>query len=242
MNESQRKEIRSLIEQYRNIFAEDASEIGCTNLLTYDIRLKPNTKPIRMRPYKTGWKQREIIESQVDEWLENKIIRPSMSEWSFPCLLVAKKGNTKYRLCVDFRALNAQSELPSHPLIDLDEFMGDLGHQKSNYFTTIDLKNAYLQVPLSERSQELYSFVCSKGQFSFLRAPFGLCALPLVFARLIDEVLCGTKHHFTQSFLDDILIYSSTFEDHLRHIKIVSDRLQRAGLTIEPRKTQFARK
>ena len=67
---------------------------------------------------------------------------------------MAKKGNTKHRLCVDFRTLNAQSELPSHALIVFDEFMGDLGHQKSNYFITIDLKNAYLQVPLSERSQE----------------------------------------------------------------------------------------
>ena len=65
-----------------------------------------------------------------------------MSEWPFPCLLVTKKDNNTHILCVDFGALNAQSELQSHPLIDLDELMGDLGHQKSNYFTTIDLKNA----------------------------------------------------------------------------------------------------
>ena len=71
-------------------------------------------------------------------------------------------------------------------------------------------------------------FVCVlKRTIFLLRTPFGLCALPLVFVRLIGEVLRGTKHHFTQSFLDDILIYSSTFEDHLRHIKIVLDRLQR---------------
>ena len=157
-----------------------------------------------MRPYKTGWKQREIIEEQVDEWVKNGIIKPSMSEWSFPCLLVAKKGTDKQRLCIDFRSLNAQSEIPNHPLIDLEEFLGDLGSKKSMYYSTIDLKSAYLQVPLSERSQEICSFVCSKGQYSFQRAPFGLSALPMVFARLIDEVLRGTNHHFTQSFIDDI--------------------------------------
>ena len=242
LNEKQKEQIQQLIIEYQNIFAENPSDIGCTHLLTYDIRLKANTKPIRHRAYKTGWRQREIIESQVDEWLENGIIKPSMSEWAFPCLLVAKKGTDKQRLVCDFRSLNAQSEIPSYPLIDLEEFLGDLGSQNSNYFTTIDLKSAYLQVPLSERSQELCSFVCSKGQFSFLRAPFGLSALPLVFARLIDEVLRGTKHKFTQSFLDDILIYSNTFEEHMQHIKIVLDRLQQAGLTVESRKTHIAQK
>ena len=83
-----------------------------------------------------------------------------MSEWSFPCLLVAKKGNDKHILCIDFRALDAQSELPSHPLIDLDEFMGDLGHhKKSNYFTTIDLKNAYLPKCLILSVQERHSLL-----------------------------------------------------------------------------------
>ena len=98
-----------------------------------------------------------------------------MSEWSFPCLLVAKKGNNKHILCVDVRALNTQSELPSHPLIDWDEFIGDLGHQKSNYLTTINFKYAY-QVALLERSQESCSFGCSKGQFSLLRLNLG-CVL-----------------------------------------------------------------
>ena len=157
LNENQKEQIQQLIIEYQNIFAENPSDIGCTHLLTYDIRLKANTKPIRHRAYKTGWRQREIIESQVDEWLENGIIKPSMSEWAFPCLLVAKKGTDKQRLVCDFRSLNAQSEIPSYPLIDLEEFLGDLGSQNSNYFTTIDLKSAYLQVPLSERSQELCS-------------------------------------------------------------------------------------
>ena len=243
LSDKQKETVKSLLNRFSDVFAVDLSEIGCTNLLTYDIRLKPNTKPIRRRPYKTGWKQREIIEKQVDEWVKCGIIKPSMSEWAFPCLLVNKKGTDKHRLCIDFRSLNSQSELPSYPLIDLEEFLADLGgSQKSVYYTTIDLKSAYLQVPLSKRSQELCSFVCSKVQFSFVRAPFGLCALPLVFARLIDEVLRGTKHDFTQSFLDDILIYSSNFEDHLRHIQIVLERLRKAGLTVEPKKTFIARK
>ena len=242
LNDNQKQIVKELLNKFQDVFADNSGEIGCTNLLTYDIRLKPNTKPIRMRPYKTGWKQRELIEDQVTEWLDNGIIKPSLSEWSFPCLLVAKKGTDKQRLVVDFRSLNAQSELPNYPLLDLEDFLADLGHQKSNFYTTIDLKSAYLQVPLSERSQELCSFVCSKGQFSFLRAPYGLCALPLVFARLIDEVLRDTKHKYTQSFLDDILIYSSTFEEHVLHIQDVLKRLRKAGLTVEPRKTHIARK
>ena len=242
LTDTQKQEVKTLLDSFSDVFAENIKDIGCTNLLTYDIRLKSNVKPIRMRPYKTGWKQREIIEDQVDEWLESGIIRPSMSEWSFPCLLVAKKGTDKMRLVVDFRLLNSQSELPNYPLIDLEEFLADLGNKKSTYFTTFDLKSAYLQVPLSERSQELCSFVCSKGQFSFLRAPFGLCALPLVFARLIDEVLRGTKHQFTQTFIDDILLYSSSFSQHMHHIDIVLSRLREAGLTVEPNKTHIARK
>ena len=243
LNEEQICAVRSLLNRYNDVFAEDISEIGCTNLLLYDIRLKDNnTKPIRMRAYRTGYNQRQAIESQVDEWLRCGIIRPSMSEWAFPCLLVNKKGTDKQRLVVDFRALNSKCELPSHPLLDLEEFLADLGKEKCLYYTTIDLKSAYLQVPLSKRSQELCSFICSKGQFSFLRAPFGLCALPLVFARLIDEVLRGIKHEFTQAFLDDILVYSCSFDLHLKHIQIVLERLRKAGLTVEPTKTAIARK
>ena len=242
LNETQKQQVRLLLSKYEDVFAETLGQIGCTSMLTYDVPLKPNAKPIRMKPYKNGWLNRDAIEEQVEEWLECGIIKPSMSEWSFPCLLVPKKGTTKKRLVVDFRHLNMQSELPSYPLIDIDEFLCDLGSHKSMYYTTLDLKNAYLQVPLTERSQKLCSFVCSSGQYSFLRAPFGLNALPLAFARLIDEVLRGIKHKFTQSFIDDILVYSKTFVEHLEHIAIVLQRLRDAGLTVEPRKTHIAKK
>lgn len=242
LNDSQKSQLITLIKQYRTIFADDIKELGTTHLMKYDIKLKPNTRPIRLRPYKTAWKEREIITEQIKEWLEAGIIVPSQSEWAAPCLLTKKKNSSKFRLCIDYRALNKQTELQSYPMMDMDLFLADLGSQKCKYFTVLDLRSAFLQMKLTPRTQDITTFICHEGAFKFLRCPFGLSNIPLAFCRLMDIVFKDIKNKFVHYFLDDIIITSKTHDEHMRHISIVFERLRRANLTIEPKKAFFFRK
>ena len=127
-----------------------------------------------MHQYKTAWGEREIITEQVQEWLDAHIIEPSDSEWAFPVVLTKKKNSEKLRLCVDFRSLNKNTELQSYPMMDMD-------------------LSAFLQMRLTSRTQEICTFICHEGAFKFLRCPFGLSNIPLVFSRLMDMVFKGIK-------------------------------------------------
>ena len=242
INNEQKSELKSLISQYRTIFAEELNDIGTTHLYEYDIKLKPNTQPIRLRPYKTAWHEREIISEQVQEWLDANIIVPSDSEWAFPCLLTKKKNTDKLRLCCDYRLLNKNTELQSYPMLDMNLFLADLGSRRCKYFTVLDLRSAFLQIPLSPRTQEICTFVCHEGAFKFLKCPFGLSNIPLVFSRLMDMVFKGIKNTFVHYFIDDIIITSETYPEHCQHIKQVFERLRQANLTLEPKKAFFFRK
>lgn len=239
LNHDQNKQLKSLIVEYSDVFADNIYNIGKTHLYEYEIKINPGVKPIRLRPYKTAWKEREIISEQVQEWLDAKIIVPSYSEWAFPCLLTKKKNSTKLRLCVDYRKLNSVCPLQSYPTLDFQLFLADLGSRRCKYFTVLDLRSAFLQLPLSRESSDMTTFVCHRGSFRFLRCPFGLSNVPLAFSRLMDMVFEGIKNRFVHYYLDDIIISSETYEEHISHIKEVFERLRHSQLTLQPSKASF---
>lgn len=141
------------------------------------------------------------------------------------------------RFCIDFRYLNSISQFDSYPTPRIDDLLEQLG--KAKYLTTIDLCKGYWQVPLTQRSRALTAFRTPWGLFQFTVLPFGLHGAPATFQRLMDQVLCDFSG-FAAAYLDDIVIYSTTWEDHLKHLQVVLDRLHSAGLTVNPSKCVFA--
>lgn len=227
-------EIKELLRSNSDIFALKDSELSHTDTSRMKIDTG-NHPPIKLRPYRTPLNNRKVIDEAIDEMLEAKVIERSNSPWSFPVVIVDKKDGSK-RFCVDFRKLNAITRPISYPLPLIDDILAQLGHAK--FFTSLDLKSGYWQVLMDDRDKEKTAFACHRGLFQFNVMPFGLTAAPAIFQELMSKVLQGLER-FTTAYLDDILIYSETLEDHLKHIQEVFDRLRNHCLKLKLKKCSF---
>ena len=224
----------NFLKRHRDLFATKDSELGHTD--TVKMKIETGTQqPIKLRPYRTPIQNRQVIDKAVDEMLDANVIRRSKSPWSFPVVIVDKKDGSK-RFCVDFRKLNQITKPNSYPLPLIDDILALLG--KAKYFTSLDLKSGYWQVLMDEKDKEKTAFACHRGLFEFNVMPFGLTSAPAVFQELMSIVLHGLSH-FATAYLDDILIYSETLEDHMHHLQEVFDRLREHGLKLKLKKCSF---
>ena len=144
-------------------------------------------------------------------------------------VIVDKKDGTK-RFCVDFRRLNKITKTNSYPLPIIDDILALLG--KARYFTSLYLKSGYWQVLMDEQDKEKTAFACHKVLYQFNVMPFGLVNAPSIFQELMNRVLNGLGD-FSTAYLDDILIYSETLEEHLSHMQEVFNRLREHGLRLK---------
>ena len=219
--------IQSLINQNTELFAAKDSDLGHTDTVTMRIDTGDHP-PSKLRPYRTQLNNRPVIDKATDEMMEAGIISRSKSPYTFPVAISDKHDGTK-RFCVDFRKLN----LITNPLPLIDNILSLLG--KAKYFTSLEFKSGYWQVPLNKRDKEKTAFACHRGLYEFNVMPFGLTSTPAVFQELMSIGLQGLDS-FATAYLDDILIYSSSLDKHLDHIQIVFDRLRQHGLKLKLKK------
>lgn len=240
INGHQKQKLIELLNSYTDVFANNLKDIGRTNLICYDVEVPLDAKPIRLRQYQTPYKHRGIIEEHINELLDADLIRPAKSvKWGHPVILVSKARSNKLRLCVDVRKLNAITETLSYPTLDIQNFLADIGSKRCQYFSCIDLKSAYNQIPLSKRTSEILTMTTPCGEFSPTTAMFGLKNLPHVFSRLMDLIFQDIKYKYLGYYQDDLIIFSTTYEDHLSHIGEVLRRLRTANLCCDPNKSKF---
>ena len=178
---------------------------------------------------------REAVQRELEEMKVHKIIEPANSDWAAPMVLVKKKDGT-LRLCVDYRRLNTTTQADAYPMPRIEDMIDQLG--KAKYLTTLDLTKGYWQVPVAKRDRPKTVFTTPFGLFQFLRMPFGLTGVLATFQRMIDHLLQGLGE-FTGAYLDDVVVFSVTWEEHMQHVEAVLTRLREAGLTAKPRKCQF---
>ena len=190
---------------------------------------------INMRHYRTPIKNREVIDKAIDEMLDADVIRRSRSPWSFPVVIVDKKDGSK-RFCIDFRKLNQITKKNSYPLPLIDDILALFG--KSKFFTSLDLKSGYWQVAMDVKDKEKTAFACLKGLFEFNVMSFGLSNAPAVFQELMSVVLQG-YNNFATAYLDDVLVFSATLEEHLEHFCIIFDKLRKHKLKLKLKKCVF---
>ncbi|CAG2220461.1 unnamed protein product [Mytilus edulis] len=229
-----KKDILRMIRDNEDVFATSDKDLGCTDTVQMTIDTGDHP-PIRLKPYRAPLNQRKIIDKTIEELLEANIIRKSRSAWAAPIIIVSKKDKTS-RMCVDYRSLNAASKIYSFPLPLIDDLLASVG--KAKVMTSLDLKSGYYQVKVKESDKEKTAFVCHKGLFEFNVLPFGLASGPSLFSELVTEVLQGLEH-FSTAYIDDILIFSETEEEHLGHIQQVFDRLRQHKLKLKLKKCNF---
>jgi hypothetical protein len=160
-----------------------------------------------------------IIDEEVDKMLAEGVIEPSDSPWSSPIVL-AKKKDGKHRFCIDFRKVNEVTRKDAYPLPFINVILDKL--RRARYISTIDLKSGYWQVPVTEASKPITAFtVPSRGLYQFRVMPFGLHSAPATFQRLMDRVIGQELDPYCFAYLDDIVVFGETFEQHLEVLQEV---------------------
>ena len=244
LTEEQKDILSKQVEKYEDIVAWKETDVTRTCISAPPIDTGIHT-PIKQRPYKLSITEEEIVQGEVDKWLKLGIVEKSKSPWSSPMVLVPKKAinpedlneKKKYRLCIDFRKVNLITKTDSYPLPNTQDALDSLG--QCSYFSIMDLRSAFLQVPLLPDDREKTAFSIRSGLYQFTTLPFGLKNSPSVFQRLMGQVLQGLGE-FCMAYLDDIIVFSKTFEEHVEDIKQVFQRLREYELKIHPERTTLA--
>ncbi len=186
---------------------------GKKDLVQHHIYLK-DSKPIHQHAYRVPEKLLPTMKQEIETMMKLEVIEPSSSEWNNPIVLVPKKDET-LRFCLDFRKLNAVSKFDPNLMPRVDDLIEKLG--SAMFLTTLDLCKGYWQIPLIPESKEITAFKTPFGHYHFRVLPFGLHGAPASFQRMIDQILQGTEE-FAAAYLDDIIIYSKTWVEHLQHL------------------------
>jgi transposase InsO family protein len=208
--------------------------------LDHRIDLVPGTKPPVGVTYHMSRKELETLRTTLEDLLRARFIRPSNSPYGCPVLFIPKKGTSELRFCVDYRAINKLTVADRYPLPRIDELLDQLADARQ--FSKIDLRSGYWQIRIREQDISKTAFRTKYGSFEWVVMPFGLCNAPATFQRLMNQVLRPYIDKFVCVYLDDLLIYSKTVEEHKEHIRLVMEALQNAKLQINTRKCDWGMK
>ena len=230
------------MKEFEDIFL-DPNEVDRENRVKHSIHLQKGAKPYRKAPYRMSPVQKDALKAELEEFLKKGWIRPSMSEWATVALVVPKKDG-KPRVCIDFRDLNAISEMDAYPLPKIDELLHKLADAR--HFSKLDLQSGYHQIPMEEASIPLTAFRTSEpvggcSHFEWVVMPMGLSTALSTFQRWMDASLQGLED-FVLVYLDDVLVHSQTEEQHEQHLRQLFQRLREKKMKVKRSKCEFFRK
>ena len=228
----QQQDMSNLIGEYFDLFPDVPNK---TSVAFHDVDVGECT-PVKQHPYRVNPVKLEHMRNEVDYMLQNGIIEKSSSAWSSPCILVPKPDGS-YRFCTDFRKVNALTKSDSYPIPRIDSVIDKVGNAK--FVSKFDLLKGYWQVPLTERAKEISAFVTPDGLFQYRVMPFGMKNAPATFQRMINSVICDLD--FCKSYIDDVIIISESWDQHVKHVKLFFEKMLDANLTINLAKSEFGK-
>ena len=231
--------VKRLFNEYEDIFAKNSADYGQTDICKHEIDTGEE-RPVRQRARRLVRAHVPEVQKQINDYYEQGVISPSDSEWASNILLVKKKTG-EFRMCIDYRELNAKTKkLDQYALPRIDDTLDALGRAK--YFCTLDLINGYHQVELTDSAKEKTAFIaphCNPTLWEFNYMPFGLVGAPRTFQRMMDKLLRGLEYGIALAYLDDIIVYSETIEGCIDNLRVVFDRIRHANLKLKPKKCTF---
>lgn len=229
---SQQAKVRSLMNQFPDVLTK---ELGKTDKGVCELKLT-DTIPCRTGPYMLAPPKLTILRQHIQELLKDGVVVPTNSDYSSPCFLVPKKDGGQ-RLVVDYRKVNAKIVFDTFPLPTIESALMTFGQAK--YFTILDLNSAYHQIPLTKESQRYTAFATPFGTYAYTRLPFGLTIGSQVLSRILANLFSDMSWEFLFLYLDDLLVFSNSFEEHMAHVQLVLERLRFAKFTVNPDKVSF---
>ncbi|KAI3814120.1 hypothetical protein L1987_18867 [Smallanthus sonchifolius] len=234
--EERRLEDIPVVRDYSEVFPEDLPGIPPSRQVEFRIDLVPGAAPVARSPYRLAPSEMQELSSQLQELLDKGFIRPSFSPWGAPVLFVKKKDGT-FRMCIDYRELNKLTIKNRYPFPRIDDLFDQL--QGSSFYSKIDLRSGYHQLKIQEEDIPKTTFRTRYGHYEFLVMPFGLTNAPAVFMDLMNRVCKPYLDKFVIVFIDDILIYSRTKEEHEYHLKLILELLRNEKLYAKFSKCEF---
>lgn len=228
-------QLQELLESYSSVFSEPKG-LPPVRPQDHHIPLMEGTQPINQRCYRVPYVQKAEIERQVAEMLSSGIIQESSSPFASPVILVKKKDGT-WRMCIDYRKLNDVTVKNRYPIPIIDELLDEL--KGAQWFTKLDLRSGYHQIRVAPQDVYKTAFRTHQGLYEFKVMPFGLTNAPANFQSLMNSVFEQQLRKSVLVFFDDILVYSATIQDHIMHVKQVLDLMVQHRLFAKESKCLF---
>lgn len=243
LNSEETNTLLSLCEQFHHIFHLPGDQLTTTKTLKHEIATT-SQNPIFTKTYRYPKVHEQEVKKQIDKMLEQNIVKPSTSPWSSPVWVVPKKldasGERKWRIVIDYRKLNEITIGDAYPLPNIESILDQLGQSK--YFSTLDLASGFHQIEMSEADKQKTAFTTPLGHYEYNRMPFGLKNAPATFQRLMNTVLTGLQGIKCFVYLDDIVIYAKSLQDHDNKLAEIFIRLDHHNLKLQPDKCEFLRR
>ena len=237
LSTDQQELIRTLLLRYRDIFVTSSKNPGQTDLVECEIDTGP-AKSFKLQPYRVSHKEGEAMEAEIAQYLRLGLIRESTSPWASPVLMI-RKPDGAIRFCIDYRRLNSVTIKDSYPMPRVDDLLDVLGRAK--IFSTMDVASGYWNVKMARNSIEKTAFTCKYGLYEWLVMPFGLCNAVPIFERLMEHVLRDYKWRTCLVYLDDVIVFSEDFAEHLVRLGQVLDCFRKAGFKLKMSKCHWGR-
>lgn len=232
MNEEEEEQLQSLLRQYEDVFKSN----GLPTIHAEHCIDTKNHGPISVPPYRLSPVRKEVLRKEIDKMLNENIIEPCTSPWAAPVVMVPKP-NGDVRVCIDYRRLNAVTVPDAYPIPRIDDLLH--AAKPTRYMTTLDLKAGYWQIKVRQEDQDKTAFITPFGIYKFKRMPFGLRNAPATFQRLIDRFRVNLEHVKMLAYLDDLIIFSTTFSSHLSDLRDVFEMMREYNFTINKEKCRF---
>ena len=232
LTSAQENDVTRLLAEFPTV---TGGKLGKTSVVEHRVHIG-DAQPICQHADTVLVARKEVLKKELDRMLEIGVIRASTSPWASPLVMVDKKDG-EIRLCVDYRKVNKVSKFDAYPMPKVEEILEEVGPAK--IISTLDLAQGYWQVPMVAESQEVTAFITPYSLYEFTVMPFGLHNAPATFQRMMNEVLRDCSG-LSRAYIDDVVLFSPTWEEHLSHLRTVLTCLQRASLTLKLCKCQFA--
>ena len=224
-----------LLSEFTDSFAKSKNDLSITSVDKHSMNMASQQR-VKMGPGRLPLAKRKALKCELDRLLSLSVIEPSSSSWASPVVLVTKRDGS-LRLCVDYGKVNDLLIKDSYPLPRIDDSLDALSGAK--WFSTLDLPNGYWQVPMDPKDIDKTAFTTPYGLFHFKVMPFGLANAPATFERMMERVLAGLHWEVCLIYLDDVIVFSRTFEEHIVRLHEVFSRIKGANLKLSPTKCRL---
>ena len=235
MKGNERERFLALLRKYNNCFTRNYGEPGLTDKCEFSIDTG-NHAPINEKMRPTNPAQRKALKAELEELSRHKIIKPSFGPWSSHVVMVSKPGGG-IRMVLDFRKINKITKYEAYPLPLLTDVLSSL--EGNRYFSTLDATKSFWSVPIKEEDQEKTQFATPFGSYCFTRMAMGLKNASQHYCRVMDLLLGSLKYEVAMSFVDDLIVYSKTFDEHLNNLQKVFARVEEFGIRLNAKKCKF---